>query len=327
MSAITNRHPLQSEMASEHKTSKKPARVYRPVKAGDKHEDEKVARTREERAAEKRRLIEEKYSPMRGEPFETFIMGLLKKAKVGEADIQKFMGHIKVFEQAFTHSSANPQWNYEVLEFQGDSIVNYCTVEYLSRKFPELTADDGSGVGTLARLKINMVSKSVFAKCAESMGFGEHIASNMYVRREDMKSLLEDTFEAFNGALHKVQTLCDPQSKRPGYLVGVGASYRLISSYFDTLEISTRYEDLYDPKTRLKQLLERVRKGYPKFSTDQHLDDHGKIVFTTRVTIPGMGSPTVWGVGVGFELAVSEQNACEEAVQALKKAGYEDPRE
>lgn len=274
------------------------------------------------RQEEKKKLIEEKYTPVRGDVFEKFIRDLLKKGKVSDADIDKWIAHIRLFEQAFTHSSYNSQWNYEALEFRGDSIVNFCTVEYLIQRFPDLMADDGSGVSTLARLKINMISKAVFAKCAESFGFANHIASNMYVRREEMKSLLEDTFEAFHGALRQVQILCDAQSHRKGYMVGLGTSYRIIFNYFDSLEISTKYDDLYDPKTRLKQLLERNQAGYPKFFTDQIIDQNGKIVFTTTVTIPGMKPVSNWGVGKGFELAVSEQNACEEAVQNLKKAGF-----
>jgi dsRNA-specific ribonuclease len=281
---------------------------------------------REDRILAKQKLIEEKFSPMRGDHFKSFIISLLKRTKIVQTDIDKFVEKIKIFEQAFTHKSFNPLCNYEVLEFQGDTIVNYCTVEYLSKRFPELTADDGHGVSTLARLKINMVSKAVFSKCAESMGFAEHIASNMYVRKENMKSLLEDTLEAFHGALHKVQTLCDPQSKRPGYLVGVGASYRFMAGYFNTLEISTKYNDLYDPKTRLKQLLESVYKGYPKFSTDQHLDPNGKIVFTTKITIPDIKPYKIWGTGVGFEKAISEQNSCESAIQQLNADGYVDHR-
>lgn len=129
------------------------------------------------RQEEKKKLIEEKYTPVRGDVFEKFIRDLLKKGKASDADIDKWIVHIRLFEQAFTHSSYNSQWNYEAFEFRGDSIVNFCTVDYLIQRFPDLMADDGSGVSTLARLKINMISKAVFAKCAESLGFVNHIAS------------------------------------------------------------------------------------------------------------------------------------------------------
>jgi dsRNA-specific ribonuclease len=269
---------------------------------------------------EKKKLSIAKFSPERGDNFKKFIYGLLlNTAKLPKDRADEYIKHIRVFEQAFTSRSFNTDWNYEALEILGDSISNFCVVQYLSIRFPQLMNPNGSGVGTLARLKINLVSKTIFSQCAEKLGFADHIASDLLTRKDQLTDLLEDTFEAFQGAILQVISLCDPQGARKGYLPPLGPSYRIIMNCLDSIEISLKYDDLYDAKTRLKQLLETVKLSYPKFKYSQELDAQRKIVFTTIVCIPQLGD---YGQGTGFYKNISEQNACEQTIQNLKKAGY-----
>lgn len=274
----------------------------------------------------KKALIEQKFSPVRGENFKNFISTLLRKhAKIPEEKVAIYTQpeHLRTFEQAFTHESFNPDWNYEFLEFFGDSMLNFCVVAYLSQRFPDLNHSSGKGKGILSRLKINMVSKQIFAKCADHLGFSHHIASDMLSREPgNLPSLLEDTFEAFNGALFHVMTESDPNKDKKGWIVGIGPSYRIVMNFFDTIDISTRYEDLYDAKTRLKQLLEKLGRGFPKFFYTEKIDDNNKIVFTTTIKIFSLDKNKEWGVGMGFEKKVSEQNACDHAIRNLNLAGY-----
>ncbi len=285
-----------------------------------------TAEARQKHEDEKKRLSDEKFSPLRGEKFKTFISDILtRQAKLPVAKVAEYLKHIDVFEQAFTHSSANPTKNYEALEILGDSILNFCVVNYLSQRFPELMANDGSGVGTLARLKINLVSKAIFAQCAEKLGFGDFIASDMLNRRDEMPSLLEDTFEAFNGALIRVSALCDENSSRKGYLVSLGPGYRIVSSFFDGMEISLKYEDLYDAKTRFKQLLDGTGVT-SSIHFVQDVDENGKIVFTATLSVNTRDGKLTWQ-GKEFKKAAAEQNACELAIRGLKKMGYGKARE
>jgi dsRNA-specific ribonuclease len=276
---------------------------------------------KEKRDEEKRKLTDEKFSPLRGENFKGFIKNLLTMySKIPEQKVLEYLEHIQLFEQAFTSSTFNSDWNYEALEILGDSICNYCVVQYLTERFPDLMNSNGSGVGTLSRLKINLVSKTIFAQCAEKLGFGDHIASNLLQRRDEMRNLLEDTFEAFQGALSILQKKCDPNGNRKGFVASVGPTYRIMSYYLNTIEISLKYDDLYDAKTRLKQLVESCKLKYPTFKVSQQINDDGKIVFTTVIYITGLQGE--WGTGTGFFKDVSEQNACEKALANLKIAGY-----
>jgi dsRNA-specific ribonuclease len=274
---------------------------------------------------EKRRLTDEKFSPLRGDKFTEFISELLsKQAKLPGDKVKEYLAHIDIFEQAFTHISACPEKNYEAMEILGDATLNFCVVQYLTQRFPQLMADNGSGVSTIARLKINLISKDIFAQCSEKLGFGEYIASDMLSRRDEMPSLLEDTFEAFAGAIIRVSGMCDPNSTRKGYLVSLGPVYRIISTFFDSMEISLKYEDLYDAKTRLKQYLEANRMGGSTTTYVQELDVAGKIIFTASVKITINGRVQEVGIGKGFKKAASEQTACETALVYLKRnvVGY-----
>lgn len=265
-------------------------------------------------------LANSQFSPQRGENFVEFISNILSKiSRIPPEKVSEYIKHIDIFEQAFTHKTANENNNYEALEMIGDSILNFCVVEYLSNRFPDLMNTDGSGVGTLARLKINLVSKSVFSNFAEKLNFGDYIASDMLVRRDEMDSILEDTFEAFQGALITVIKKCDP-NYRKGYLVGLGPVYRIISYFLDSMEISLKYEDLYDAKTRFKNAM-TMNDLKSEISYSQMVDSNGRIVFTVILKMVLKTGPVQWKAQ-DFKKAGAEQLACDMAIESLKKMGY-----
>ena len=120
----------------------------------------------------------------------------------------------------------------------------------------------------------------------------------------------------------------DPNKGKKGSIVSIGPSYRIIMNFFDQMEISLKYEDLYDAKTRLKQFLEQLRKGVPVYDRKQEINKDGKIEFTTIIRIKSMGGnkggepSEIWGKGVGLKKNISEQNACEQVIHNLNLAGY-----
>jgi len=159
---------------------------------------------------------------------------------------------MKSYGQAFTASSADPVNNYERFEQIGDVTANKFIVWYAYKRFPQLNCTDG--VKVVARLRINYGSKQFFAPLGESLGFWDYIsaqedgkAKGMKYRNRQKKDLLEDCIESFIGC---TEYLLD-QAFRPG--VGYGIVYDILSSIFDEIPMSLKYDDLYDPKTRLKQ--------------------------------------------------------------------------
>ena len=189
------------------------------------------------------------YSGDRGINFENMLRNILKKGKLKKEYIDRIIKNgMLLYSQAFTHPTADENNNYEPLEFLGDSIVNCVIVWYLSRRFPQLNCQDG--VKILARLKINLVSKKVFANFGSELDFWRYVSADKETRDTKMKKTLEDVFEAFFGATQK---LIDSEIR-----MGVGYSicYNIIQNLFENMQISLKYEDLYDPKTRLKEVFD-----------------------------------------------------------------------
>jgi dsRNA-specific ribonuclease len=163
--------------------------------------------------------------------------------------------YFKIYCCAFTHSSIHPEKNYEYYEILGDVTCNKCVVWYLKERFPQL--QNCNGVKVIARLRINLVSKKNFAEIAEKLGFEEYISCSREVKDQKGKSLLEDVFEAFFGA---TELLIDSIL---GIGSGYGICYRILNSIFDEIPISLKYEDLYDPITRLKETFDFYRQQIP----------------------------------------------------------------
>lgn len=108
----------------------------------------------------------------------------------------------KLIEDAFTHSSyANEhpgRKDYEKLEFLGDAVLELAVSDYLYRHFPRLNE------GELTRMRSNIVRTEGFSEFAIECGFPEEINLGKGEEKagaRKRKTLLEDVFEAFNGAL------------------------------------------------------------------------------------------------------------------------------
>lgn len=153
---------------------------------------------------------------------------------------------VRLLEEAFTHSSyvnENPGktlGNYEKLEFLGDAVLEFTVSDYLYRHFQHLNE------GELTRLRSNIVRTEGFSKVALDCGFKEEI--NLGVGEEKAggrkrKSLLEDVFEAFNGALFLDQ--------------GIEAVEKFLSQTVYPLIAAGYFTPSRDFKTDLQELLQQ----------------------------------------------------------------------
>ena len=205
--------------------------------------------------------------------FRAFVAGLLARIGLTSEHVAKYtadagdsekwwvgespMGR---FSRAFTHETYDAKWNYERYEFVGDSIVNNAVASHLAyARFPDIP-----GVKWLTRLKHNLMSKKTLARLAYDSGFLPHIRCDGVVaemmRRpvvdldrcsKDFLSVLEDTFEAFVGALQ------DVVDSGGGPRIGGMVADALVRSFLDTVDIPLEYELNFDAKTRFKQLCDR----------------------------------------------------------------------
>lgn len=199
--------------------------------------------------------------------FKNFIISLLKRCKLNNENINNILlsenngkTGLELYSIGFTHKSINELYNYEYYEWMGDSTANNCVCWYLTTRFPQLKQP--KAVKILARLKINLGSKKTFYTLSEKLGFWDFISSGqekvkksgeyvtINVRQVKKKDLLEDTLEAFIGI---TQTLIDSHIKSGS---GFNYCYNFIKSLYDQIDISLAYKDLYDAKTRLKEMFD-----------------------------------------------------------------------
>lgn len=238
--------------------------------------------------------------------FKALIKSLIIKGQLAPEYNNVLLDNIALYQQAFTSASYNENENYEMYEQLGDATANKFLVWYFYRRFPQLA--NPKGIKIVARLKTNYSSKNAFAKIAESLGFWPHIRASVQQKETDKKSLLEDVFEAFVGV---TETILDNYFQTG---VGYAIVQRILTNIFDKIDISLRYEDLYDAKSRLKELFDinkqlgvLVYEYKPKESTVYRQKDRNKIFMAT---------------GIGNLKSDAQQAAAQKALDLLAKQGY-----
>ena len=190
------------------------------------------------------------YLADRGLSFKDLIVKTLGKGNIKQkyVDILTSPEGMEIYGAAFTSELVDEENNYQVYEQLGDLSGNKFIVYYIYDRFPQLRCAEG--VKVAARLRINLGSKNSFCSIGENYGFWDFISATNDLRQRKKKPLLEDVFEAFLGA---TEYILDQHTK-----VGVGYAcvYKILKAIFDDIEISLKYEDLYDAKTRLKELFD-----------------------------------------------------------------------
>ena len=293
---------------------------------------------------------EEIYFGIRGQPFKELIQGLLRQGKLKPKYISVLTNdkNMLAYGDAFTAASADAKSNYEIYEQLGDLVVNQFIVWYSLRRFYQLNCP--LGVKVLARLRINYGSKDSLSEIGEELGFWDYISAkfdgpekNVKYRSRNKKDLLEDCVEAFIGC---TAWLLD-QEFRPG--VGYAIAYDILASIFDKKDMSLRYTDLYDDKTRLKELFDsRKNLGNLEYIDTREEDVAHSSVYqraegskTKRITVPSTDGRTVsnacriypakivkpgrgWillGTGAATRKDKAQQNAAHAALKSLKRDG------
>jgi len=274
------------------------------------------------------------YLGSRGNDFKDLIISVLKKGNLKKKyrDMLTDDASMSIYASAFTSEMVDPVNNYQVLEQVGDLTGNKFIVNYMYEKFPQL--DCAEGVKVVARLRINYGAKQSFSEIARKLGFWPFISATNDLRQRKMKPLLEDVFEAFLGATERILD----KKKRIG--VGYAIVYDILATIFDEMDISLRYEDLYDPKTRLKELF------------DVHEDSLGPLIYKERkedmITISSVyrvegakyqerpdgtlnkkkiisGKEIKFGEGYATLKSDAQQNAAAAGLENLNRQGWKKP--
>jgi dsRNA-specific ribonuclease len=228
---------------------------------------------------------------------------------------------IQIFLQSFTSSTFDEVNNYEFYEQMGDVTANKFLVYYFYERFPALMCP--LGVKVVARLKINYASKKTFSRLAEKEGFWDYIRASEEWKDKRRMDLLEDTFEAFIGA---TEFLIDTRVERGLGAVVIGA---YLTRLFNEEQISLRYTDLYDSKTRLKELFDKHGAELGKIryvETKEYNESTFNATTTSKITrYPPRGRPEILSVATGRIKAEAQRAAAEKAILVLRGKGFYKP--
>jgi dsRNA-specific ribonuclease len=255
----------------------------------------------------------------RDQDFKDTIINVISKGNMKDKYKQWLLSSesLLIFNDVFTSNTANVLKNYEVYEQLGDITVNKFIVWYMYKRFPQLNC--AQGVKIVARLRINYCSKQSFAQIAESLGFWPFITASEEERSHNKKPLLEDTLEAFFGA---VEFIIDKHT-----LTGVGyaVAFDILESIFNNLYISLKYEDLYDAKTRLKELFDFCgdKLGSIKYEDERNIED--KVTVSSVYQTTPQNNRIKIGEGIASLKADAQQKAASKAIGFLKSKGFHKP--
>ena len=117
----------------------------------------------------------------------------LKSIRMLEKQLDYKFSDKNLLKQALTHSSVDSNFNYERLEFLGDSIISFFISEYLYKKF----TDDKEGNLTIKRAQL--VNKDYLSSVSKSLNLFEYI--NIQEKVSISPRIHTDIFESIVGAI------------------------------------------------------------------------------------------------------------------------------
>ncbi len=206
---------------------------------------------------------------------------------------------LALLDAAFTHASyANENrnlgyGNYERLEFLGDAVMELAVSDYLFEHFKNLPE------GRLTRMRAAIVKSSSFCNLALEAGFQPYIQLGVGEERTGSRqraSLLEDVFEAFNGALYLDQ--------------GMPAVVAFLEQILFPKIDAGQYSYDMDFKTRLQEYLQQNGERKINYQVQNVTGNGHDKVFEVELQVDGQAIVT----GRGTNKKNAEKDAAKNAL-------------
>ena len=228
--------------------------------------------------------------------------------------------YLKEFKKCFVHKSVDEEDNWEFYECIGDSIVGASIMQYFPLKFPHLR--NSASVKILARLKINVGSREYLAPISTNLGFDKFIKLGPEERLSNKHR--EDCLEAFLGCL----TLCinnhiNPKEDISEYKsLGSSIAHKFMFKQLDKLKISLNPDDLWDPKSKLKELFDKNQQNKLRYEYKERItSEDGTKCYTTFIYVTIDNKEEMVGKGTHFDKKRSEKLAAKQALDTLQSKG------
>ena len=254
---------------------------------------------------------------------------------VAEKKAEEYTGkeEMKLFEEAITHSSIDPNNNYDLLELYGDTKLNEFASEYIRLVRPEVV-----NIQWLDKLRHHLQSREIFMKFTFTLGLDKFLLidrTNPIIKsifdnktgaeQRRYEKLMGDVSEAFFQALFMV-------ARR--HSTGVGVAYQVCYNFAMKLfqatvgDLPLDYGLYFDAKTLLKETVERaphnwIEKGNINSIKRTIVHSNG----VTEVSFVGFingrtNPPVVIGTATDFNAHKAEQKAALDALKTIENTKY-----
>jgi len=199
--------------------------------------------------------------------------------------------------QALTHRSASGE-NNERLEFLGDALLGFVIAEALGKRFPD--ADEGS----LSRLRSSLVKRESLATLARGLDLGTYLrlgAGELRSGGRARESILADALEAIFAAVY-LDT---------GFAAAREVILSVFAAFLKRLQVAGTSKD---PKTRLQELLQALKRPLPEYQVLQITGSDHTQRFKVCCTLTDSTQETQGG---GASRRRAEQQAAEQMLSLL----------
>ncbi|WP_111859503.1 ribonuclease III [Acinetobacter sp. CFCC 10889] len=193
---------------------------------------------------------------------------------------------------ALTHRSVSHKYNYERLEFLGDSLLGMIIANYLYHAYPQ------ENEGRLTRMRATLVRQEALGKIAHDL----KLSTSLILSTGELKSgghhresILADTVEAIIGAIY---TDCQDLPVLRNIVL------KWYEPYLEHIEPT---DQLKDPKSRLQEYLQARKKPLPSYEVVDIQGDAPNQHFKVECWVEGL--PKMMGEG-------SSRRFAEQAVAA-----------
>jgi len=235
------------------------------------------------------------------------IYQVLALAMVDPSHIERLLDKTAIdqyWSKAFTHSSADPNKNYETEETYGDKALGYAFLTYMRKRFRDQLTQKTSSL-----LLSQYMSTDYQAHLARQLELPPYVRHDPSIKGVTDK-ISEDIFEAFVGVLNNLA------NDRLGIGMGFLYTFNLLKTLFDPVQIDLSGVE-QDDITILKQLFDKMNWPYPEYSSSLPSDKPN--LGPLKVEIRGMNGRLL-GVGYGTSERVKTR-AAHDALETLAKEG------
>lgn len=204
----------------------------------------------------------------------------------------------ELLQLALTHRSAKGA-NNERLEYLGDAILSFIIAEYLFARFP------AAKEGQMSRLRASLVKGVTLAEIGKAFGLGDYLrlgAGELKSGGHRRDSILADAVESIIGAIYL------DSSHQPCTEV-------VLQWYRERLDGLTLNDTVKDPKTRLQEYLQSMKKQLPKYDVTKITGEAHDQHFSVKCVLSDYDIETR---GAGSSRRFAEQEAAKKALQQLE---------